>query len=89
MSIELTLGKIVVTPGALESVDPGDVMRALTKHHRGDWGELGKDDWAANNLALDEGLRILSAYRDQKGTKFWVITEADRSATTVLLPDEY
>ena len=60
--------------------------RALTRHAAGDWGNLCDEDRRENELALQEGHRLLSAYQADDGTKFWIITEADRSVTTVLLP---
>lgn len=84
-------GQTVITPGALNAPaesgqQPGDF---LVKHLQGDWGELGGADRAANQEALEQGLRLLSACRTSKGQKLWIITEADRSATTLLLPEEY
>ena len=55
----------------------------------GDWGDLGEEDWQENDTALRTGLRLLSSYRSASGITFWVITEADRSATTLLMPDDY
>lgn len=79
-----------MTPGAQEQVPPSEMLRALRRHARGDWGdELDREDMAANDLALKDGGRLVSAYRIEAGVKFWIITEADRSATTVLLPEEY
>ena len=83
------LGQLMSTPGALEALSQSDIMEALTRHVRGDWGEVCKEDAQENDFAVDKHLRILSAYRAENGTIFWVITEADRSLTTVLLPDEY
>jgi hypothetical protein len=85
------LGNIVSTPGALEAIErAGDTpLPYLARHAAGDWGDLDQDDKAENEFALKNGLRILSAYRVADGTKIWVITEADRSATTILLPEEY
>lgn len=90
------LGSIYITPGAQEalckgSCDPtdGEVRNALTRHMRGDWGDVCDEDWKENDFSLEHGFRILSAYKSKDGVKFWVITEADRSSTTVLLPDEY
>jgi hypothetical protein len=83
------LGTLVATPGALESLHPEDVAAAVRRHLLGDWGELDDEDRAENERALRDGSRLLSAHRDRHGTGFWVITEADRKATTVLLPDEY
>ena len=83
------LGLLVATPGALEAVGDGDIGQALARHMHGDWGELGEKDKRENELALEQGYRLLSSYRSATGVKFWIITEADRSATTVLLPEEY
>ena len=86
---KFALGQTVITPGAIEMLHPDDVRAAIGRHAAGDWGELGEHDREENELSLREGYRLLSAYRDRRGTKFWIITEADRSATTVLLPEEY
>ena len=83
------LGKTVVTSHALASLHLADVNHAIIRHARGDWGDVGPEDKAENELSLKEGLRLFSAYSDRNGTKFWIITEADRSATTVLLPEDY
>ncbi|MCA9908752.1 MAG: hypothetical protein H6832_09270 [Planctomycetes bacterium] len=88
-SDKFELGLTVMTPGARDAIPPMQMMRALRRHARGDWGDLDPDDLRANEDALKHGDRLLSAYRTESGTKFWIITEADRSATTVLLPDEY
>ena len=61
----------------------------LARHVTGDWGELPVEDRAENHLSLQQGFRLLSSYRTSAGDKLWVITEADRSATTLLLPEEY
>ena len=83
------IGKLVITPNALESIEPFEVTAALARHAAGDWGECGREDWRENELSLKEGFRLLSVYHSEKGGKFWVITEADRSATTVLMPEDY
>ncbi len=83
------LGRVVATAGAIEALDPADMTNALRRHALGDWGDLCAADREENELGLREGFRLMSSYRDRNGTKFWIITEADRSATTVLLPDEY
>jgi len=83
------LGQVVATPGALEVLSREEIAKALSRHVSGDWGDLCKEDKGENELALKEGFRLLSAYKSGKGKKFWVITEADRSVTTVLLPEEY
>ena len=66
-----------------------EVLNALGRHAHGDWGEVNEEDWEENEFSLREGFRLLSSYRSQNETKFWVITEHDRSVTTVLLPEEY
>ena len=83
------LGQLVSTPGAINTLHPEDVVGALARHAFHDWGDLCPEDKALNDVAIQEGTRLLSAYTDRNGTKFWIITEADRSVTTVLLPDEY
>ena len=83
------LGQVVATPKALETIPPEDVMRALARHAAGDWGEVDPEDWQENELSLREGFRLMSVYRDRNDVTFWVITEADRSVTTLLLPSEY
>ena len=89
-TIRLPLGHVVATPGALEVVrDHGlDVVGLLHRHRAGDWGAVSEHDAQANDHAVEEGTRILSAY-ETAGGRLWIITEADRSATTVLLPSEY
>lgn len=83
------LGRTVSTPGALSALTREDIGRALARHHRGDWGTVERHDWRANEEALTEGFRLFSVYQATDGTTFWVITEADRSSTCVLLPSEY
>jgi hypothetical protein len=83
------LGRLLMTPGARDSIPPSETMQALRRHAHGDWGDLDDEDRQANESALQNGARLLSAYVASNGTKFWIITEADRSATTVLLPREY
>lgn len=83
------LGDIFVTPGVLEVILKEDMNLALQRHANGDWGEVCKEDWELNDEALELEHRILSVYTSSNGVKFWIITEADRSATTILLPSEY
>lgn len=83
------LGRTVITANALESLHPDDVQTSLQRHAAGDWGCVPREDAAENELSLREGFRLLSAFEDRKGWKFWIITEADRSVTTVLLPEDY
>jgi len=83
------VGQTVATPGALASVPIEEMLQALSRHVCGDWGDLEAHDKAANESALKNGGRLFSAYHTASGIKFWIITEADRSATTTLLPREY
>ncbi len=84
------LGQLVATPGALAALEKtGQTpMDFLSRHVRGDWGDLPEEDKAENQLSLEKGFRLLSSYRTDANDKIWVITEADRSHT-LLLPDEY
>ena len=96
MSIKFLLGQIVATPGALDALEeshqkPGEFLK---RHAAGDWGEVSSDDARLNNESLQDGSRILSAYTTATGTRIWIITEAAdddglRTATTILLPEEY
>ena len=88
-SSSLPLGQIVATPNALAHITQTDITLALARHAVGDWGDLCAEDKEVNDQALTEGMRILSAYQAANGTKFWIITEADRKTTTVLLPEDY
>ena len=82
-------GNIVATPGALDLAEQGINLPAyLLRHLSGDWGDLCPEDKAENNFSLQNGFRLLSAYDTPCGS-LWIITEADRSATTFLLPEEY
>jgi hypothetical protein len=89
--VKFSPGSVVATPGVLEAfrASGDDPLAYLVRHVAGDWGEVNAEDWRANEESLCIGERLLSAYTMSNGTKFWVITEADRSATTFLLPDEY
>ena len=82
-------GKIVATPGVLALAERGlDLLEYLQRHLNGDWGDLCEEDKAENLFSLKHGLRLLSAYNTPFGV-LWIITEADRSVTTFLLPEEY
>lgn len=85
------LGQVVATPGALEALQDAGQEPAmfLRRHVAGDWGEVPPEDAQENELSVKRGFRILSAYTLNTSVKIWIITEADRSATTLLLPDEY
>jgi hypothetical protein len=86
---KFSLGQIVATPHVLAAVQSEEILNALSRHARGDWGDVSADDKAANDWALLSGGRLHSVYHDRKGVKFWILTEADRNTTTVLLPDDY
>ena len=85
------LGQVVATPGALRAfaLAEEDHLPYLIRHARGDWGVVSPEDARANDEAREVGERLLSAYRLQGDTKVWIITEADRSSTCILLPEEY
>ena len=85
------LGQIVGTPGALDALIAAEQrpVELLLRHVTGDWGDLDDEDKKENELSVKEGFRILSAYHLENGAKVWVITEWDRSVTTILLPNEY
>lgn len=85
------LGQVVATPGALEALEKAGqtAVKFLQQHSKGDWGDVCSEDWNLNDEALELGTRLLSAYTLKDRTKIWVITEADRSSTCVLLPGEY
>ena len=88
MSARFPLGVVVATPGALDLLARWDLDDLLRRHQRGDWGELDGHDRRANERALRDGARLLSSYPLGDG-KVWIITEADRSSTCVLLPEDY
>ena len=85
------LGHIRATPGALNAIQQSgeDALSFFVRHVGGDWGVVCAADKDANDRALIDGERLVSAYLLNSGEKIWLITEADRSASTVLLPDEY
>jgi len=85
------LGRIVATPGALRVLEQANQnpFEFLERHQTGDWGDLREDDKRENEFSVQNSFRILSAYRTRNDVKIWIITEADRSVTTLLLPHEY
>lgn len=86
-----SLGRTVATPGALDLLDRSatDGYTLLMRHQRGDWGSVPPEDAAANEIAVQRGSRILSSYFLTESERLWIITESDRSVTTLLLPEEY
>lgn len=83
------LGKLYITKGAQAKLHIPDAAQAMKRHANCDFGEISEEDWEVNMQAVEIGERILSAYTDKNGTRFWIITEADRYCTTILLPEEY
>jgi hypothetical protein len=89
--LKFPAGQLVATPGALAAIEAsGDsLFTYLQRHLAGDWGDVDAHDRRENEFSLEQGFRLLSAYCLRNGVKIWIITEADRTNTTVLLPDEY
>jgi hypothetical protein len=89
--VAVELGQVLATPGVIRALEAAQERpdTFLARHEAGDWGEVATEDWEENELSVREGFRILSVYTLSTGVKIWVITEADRSATTLLLPEEY
>ena len=85
------LGRLVATPGALELLTRAEQtpLEFLTRHSRGDWGQCCSEDAKENDFSVKAGFRILSVYSTRTGEKLWIVTEADRSVTTLLTPSEY
>ena len=88
--LPLRLGRLLATPGALARLSEAGITPAalLARHRAGDWGDVDADDRRANDRAVRDGDRVLSAHETTAG-RVWLITEWDRSATTLLLPEEY
>ena len=87
-----TLGRVVATPGALAAigVSGDDLSTHFARHQSGDWGDIDTHDWRENQLSLEQGFRLMSAYTlSITGVTIWVVTEANRSSTCILLPEEY
>jgi hypothetical protein len=82
------LGQIVITANAAAILDAQAIVQGLVRHGAGDWGDVCPEDAALNELSLKEGSRLLSVY-GSGDKRFWIITEADRSATTILMPSDY
>jgi len=89
--LTIKLGQVLMTPGAQAALEASkeSPWAFLTRHIKGDWGDVDAEDRGLNDAAVRDGSRVLSAYVTSDGTRIWVISEADRSATTILLPDEY
>jgi len=89
MTRTFPLGQVVITANAEQVLNPISVVRAIARHQSCDWGECCDEDRKTNDDAVQNGDRTFSVYRDSNDTKFWIITESDRSVTTVLLPEDY
>jgi hypothetical protein len=91
LTVKFSLGQVVATPGALAALEQAgqNAFELLSRHARGDWGELSEEDRRENEFSIAHGFRLLSAYKLRSGVKLWIITEADRSSTCLLLPEEY
>ena len=89
ISVPFKLGRTVATPHVMKVVPRVEVIAALRRHQNCDWGDVCPQDKWANDRAVKGGERLLSVYHSKDGVKFWIITEWDRSATTVLLPEDY
>jgi hypothetical protein len=90
-AMRFPLGQMFMTPGAIEALEEaGQIPQEfIDRHAELEQGELSSEDYKENLFSVDKGLRIFSAYKTVQGVKLWVITEADRSSTTILLPSEY
>ena len=86
---KFSAGRIVITLGANSKLSKNETKEGLARHLAGDWGDVDEDDRKENEFSLEHGFRLLSSYTTPRGTKFWIITERDRSVTTILLPEEY
>jgi len=85
------VGRTLATPGAIKALEEADeaAWQFFQRHSNGDWGDVCKEDAASNDQALKNGGRLLSVYHTSRNQRLWLITEADRSASTLLLSDEY
>jgi hypothetical protein len=88
-AVKFPLGRLVATPNALSRLTQDDILAGVARHQAGDWGDMVPDDRNENDQALAKGRRLLSVYHARNCIKFWIITEADRNSTTVLLPEDY
>jgi hypothetical protein len=88
-SYRFSIGQLVATPGALAVLAHEEVFTLIERHRAGDWGDVRPEDWAANDQALLDKRRIFSAYTTACGDRIWIVTEWNRSFTTILLPEEY
>jgi hypothetical protein len=83
------IGQIITTSAALSNLTQADIHAAIQRHQPGDWGDVDPEHREENDISLKKGLRLFSVYHSERRLKFWVITETDRSYTTVLLPQDF
>lgn len=88
-TVKFPIGQLVATPNALSRLLPEEILFGIVRHQSGDWGDVDKDDRKENDLSLEKGFRLFSVYNGKYGARFWIITKADRSVTTVLMPEDY
>ena len=88
-SVKFDLGRVVITAHAQDVLDSQEVQSALVRHATGDWGDVCREDRLANERGLKDDDRLFSVYHAANSRKFWIITEWDRSVTTILLPEDY
>jgi hypothetical protein len=86
---KFSLGVIVMSSDVANEVGRATIRDAINRHAKGDWGEVCKEAWEENELAIIKGRRLLSSYRNDEGKRFWILTEADRTSTTVMIPEDY
>ena len=89
MPASFQLGRIVITRAAIAEVSPEDIFSAVRRHAQGDWGNVEPDDRQTNDEAMRCGDRLLSSYQSARQIEFWILTEWDRTVTTILLPSDY
>lgn len=89
ITAKFRIGQVVITPAVKAEVPVEEALQGLMRHANCDYGDMPEEDKETNQAALEHGGRIMSAYTTANGTKFWIITEADRSVTTILLPEDY
>ena len=83
------IGNTVITRNAATLLTEEDISNGITRHQSGDWGDVCTEDFEVNNNSINTGRKLLSSYHSVRGVKFWIITEADRQTTKVLLPEDY
>ena len=88
-SLPLTLGQVVITSNALSKLRIEDALFALSRHMRGDWGDLDAEDHEANDRALSEGRILFSVYHSPNKVKFYIVTEGNPTVSTIMLPEDY